>query len=417
MANEKPLTIVLPWRTFFSSGGITTFTWDLAKALAELGHRVHILGEGQGDEKVEIVRGVVLHSLQYQEAPWTPEAEKRRVPKIPWSWSMTALTECRRVAQTEPIHIVEAPIWDCEGIAFLLDGAWPLVTSLHTTMTSELKMHPGWNADHAWMGEYVNPTIAVERELMLRSDAIRANSAAIVRTIESDYDMVFDREKTRIIHHGLHDIPLRPNAVKNIGVHVFFVGRFDARKGIDVLLRAIPPLLNEFPDLSFTLAGNNTRRGSMVLGEPDDTPYMDAFLTQHANAPWLSRVHFPGEISNKKLMALYAECDIFCSPSRFESFGLVFVEAMRAKKPVIGCNAGGMPEVIADGKNGLLIPAGDIQALEAALRQMIRSPEARHRMGKNGRRMFETCFTAQTMAEKSQELYAIAQHGKCSINK
>jgi glycosyltransferase involved in cell wall biosynthesis len=409
---ETP-TIVLPWRTFFTSGGITTFTWDLAKSLAAAGYRIHILAESKEGARIEVREDVTLHALRFQAVTsQIPEVENHRLPEIPWAWSATALARCRQIALAEPVHVVEAPIWDGEGIAFLLDGAWPLVTSLHTTMSTELKTHPLWNDDPAWMDEYVKPTLAAERELMRRSDAIRANSAAIVRTIESDYEMAFDLEKTRIIPHGLCDVPLTSAATKNPGVHVFFIGRFDARKGIDLLLRAIPALLGEFPDLFFTLAGNHCRPGAMMLGEPDDTPYRDAFLARHADAPWLLRVSFPGEISDNELLRLYADCDIFCGPSRFESFGLVFVEAMRAGKPVVACKAGGIQEVVADGETGLLIPPGDVTALQTALRWMIRHPGERQRMGQQGRKVFESSFSAALMAEKSRELYATAIRNK-----
>jgi glycosyltransferase involved in cell wall biosynthesis len=370
------------------------------------------LAEAKGNPNLTVKDGVFIHALRFQDTTWTPNVGKYCIPKIPWAWSMTALAKCRQIARTEPIHVIETPIWDNEGIAFLLDGTWPLVTSLHTTMRSELKTHPQWNGDPIWMNEYVRPTIAIERKLMLCSDAIRANSAAIIHTIEYDYSITFASEKTRVIHHGLCDIPSKTPPASKTCTHVFFIGRFDARKGIDVLLRAIPLLLDEFPDLFFTLAGNHDRPGSMMLGESDDTPYRDAFLAQYANAPWFSRVNFPGVLSDDELLRFYADCDIFCGPSRFESFGLVFVEAMRAEKPVIACTAGGMEEVVVANETGLLIPPGDVASLQAALRWMIRHPDERQRMGRQGRKTFESRFSASLMAKKSEELYALAIRNK-----
>ncbi|MDR1241339.1 MAG: glycosyltransferase [Deltaproteobacteria bacterium] len=411
-ANETaiPRAIVLLCRNFTQTGGIPTFTRDLAEALAKLGRSTHVLIEGDAQRTWAYEQNSFqVHELPAGNQPLSVAASKNRVPGKLWSWSAAALAECRRIHKSEPVQVVEAPIWNCEGIAFLLHGSWPLVTSLHTTLFSVLKSDLAELFDKTWMSYHVAPMLQLERELMLASDAVRANSRGVIAAIESDYALAFNPARIMVIPHGLRTLPVQAEQIGDGGkVNILFVGRFEARKGIDLLLEVLPGLLETYPRVSFTLAGEHNQEGGRLLGEADDTPYAEAFLEKYRGAPWLSRVHFPGKIPDDELLAAYDNCDLFCGPSRFESFGLIFLEAMRAGKAVIACNTGGMPEIVTPGENGLLIPPGNAQALAEALAWMIERPEDRKRMGQTGRRIFEERFTAGRMAEKSLELYTLA---------
>jgi glycogen synthase len=111
-------------------------------------------------------------------------------------------------------------------------------------------------------------------------------------------------------------------------------------------------------------------------------------------------VVFQGEVGDEMLRGFYAACDIFVAPSRFESFGLVFVEAMMYSKPVIGCRSGGMPEVIADGETGLLAEPGDSQSLVACLTRLVDDRSLRQRLGAAGRQRYELLYTPERMARE-----------------
>jgi glycogen synthase len=98
---------------------------------------------------------------------------------------------------------------------------------------------------------------------------------------------------------------------------------------------------------------------------------------------------------------------------------LVFLEAMREGKPVIGCRAGGMPEVINDGETGLLVPPGDSPALAQAILKLLRSEQLRLQLGANAKRDFHDRFTAVRMAKDSLRLFALAKgiwSGRSSAN-
>ena len=382
-------------------GGIATFSKALAEALAQEGNIVHLITESSDINRVDFENGVWVHRMLVREIKKTEEALQRCIPPHIWNWSAVALEEAKRISRFRPIDIVEAPIWDCEGVAFLLDGDWPLITSLHTTLHFWIKSFPEYGNNKGWMDLFGNPMLALERALMTKACGIRANSGAIIHEIEKAYDFSFNQNGLKVIPHGIEERAMRPLPMDktNECVEILFVGRLEERKGIDVLLNAIPLVVKIVPDARFRIIGDNSIAG------PDGLTYKKKFLDEYQNNDWLRNIIFEGRVSEEELYRAYACCDIFVAPSRFESFGLVFLEAMREGKPVIGCNAGGMPEIITNEKNGLLVPPGDEILLVEAMLHLIQDQQLRRSMGEAGRKTFQEKFTAKLMAKESNILY------------
>ena len=108
---------------------------------------------------------------------------------------------------------------------------------------------------------------------------------------------------------------------------------------------------------------------------------------------------FHGRVEEDTLRAFYRNCDVFVAPSRYESFGLVFLEAMMFGKPVIACDAGGTPEVITHGVTGLLAKPGDPITLAAALETLLTDSAMRREMGAAARSDYELRFTDVVMRD------------------
>jgi glycosyltransferase involved in cell wall biosynthesis/GT2 family glycosyltransferase len=398
-------SIVLVSRDFppNHSGGIATFSRDLAQSLAAQGHIVHVIAQSPDINRVDFENGVWVHRMVMRSIERSPEALARRIPEHIWSWSAIALEEARRIATHRRIDVVEAPVWDGEGVAFLLDGTWPLVTSLHTTLHFWMESHPEKKRDQAWLASFGNPMLQLETDLMTRSCAVRANSQAIVDEIERSYHFTFDKTKTRVVPHGMARRERKQGGSANAGTEILFVGRLEQRKGIDVLLAAIPTVMETEPQVRFRIIGDDSLAG------PDGKTFRAAFVAQYAKQPWFGNVRFEGRVDDTVLDEAYANTDIFVAPSRFESFGLVFLEAMREGKAVIGCRAGGMPEVVQDEVTGLLVAPGDAAALTQAILRLVRDPGLRASMGDAGYAAFAEKFTSERMAEGSAVLYALAQ--------
>lgn len=117
------------------------------------------------------------------------------------------------------------------------------------------------------------------------------------------------------------------------------------------------------------------------------------------------RLHILGFITEQEKRDLLATCDIFALPSRTDSFGIVYLEAWLYEKPVIGARTWGINDVIDDGKDGLLIPFGDVQALGRAIGRLLNHPEERRVMGKLGRQKVETHHTWDRKYALIRDLY------------
>ena len=109
------------------------------------------------------------------------------------------------------------------------------------------------------------------------------------------------------------------------------------------------------------------------------------------------RIHFEGLLAEDALLREYASCDILVAPSRFESFGLVLLEAMRVGKPVVACRVGGMVDIVEEGGNGFMVPPGDASALESALARLIESADLRAAFGARSRQLFEERYSVDRM--------------------
>jgi glycogen(starch) synthase len=97
---------------------------------------------------------------------------------------------------------------------------------------------------------------------------------------------------------------------------------------------------------------------------------------------------------------LLQTADVFIAPSRYESFGLIYPEAMRWGIPVIGCNVGGVPEIIQNEKSGLLISPESPEAIAQALHRLLRDERLRLQLGSAGRKHVESEFSSMKMAER-----------------
>lgn len=126
------------------------------------------------------------------------------------------------------------------------------------------------------------------------------------------------------------------------------------------------------------------------------------------------RVEFLGVLSGTQKFERFAACDLFCFPSFYsaETFGLVLVEAMQFAKPVISTHWRGIPSVVADGRSGFLVPIQQPDAVAEKIRTLAADPALRHRMGEEGRRIFEREFTLNAFHRSMErELLGLFQKG------
>jgi len=242
------------------------------------------------------------------------------------------------------------------------------------------------------------PVRVLSRWLWRQADAGIAISEAI-RRFAIAYEGV-SPQKIHTIHYGLdpasvHAPPdARTRLRQELGLPadaplVGSVCRLIEQKGLDNALDGFAQVVAEFPAAHYAIAGDGPLRGALEA--------------QAARLGVADRVHFLGWRADAP--AIFAALDVLLAPSRWEGFGLVFLEAMALGVPVISTRVSAIPEVIADGETGWLVPPDDPAAIAGALRAALADPDERCRRGEAGRARLESQFTVDAMVERTLAVY------------
>ena len=215
--------------------------------------------------------------------------------------------------------------------------------------------------------------------------AISRGLAAHLAAVEG-----FDEDAFEIVHYGIAAGPEPPPPPRE--PRLLAVGRLIPIKGLDTLLRAVAAARTEVPGLTLELAGSGPledelRSLSTALGLDD-------------------AVRFLGLVS--PIAPAYERALAVVVPSRGEGFGMVALEAMERARAIVASRVGGLPELVAPGETGLLVPPDDLEALRAALVMVASDPERTAEMGAAGRRRALEAFPAERPAERLDAIYRAA---------
>ncbi|NQT22240.1 MAG: glycosyltransferase family 4 protein [Candidatus Omnitrophica bacterium] len=218
-------------------------------------------------------------------------------------------------------------------------------------------------------------------------------------------------EKKEYIKRGVseHKIKVLPNGLRNIYFSnvntaevlkqyallgkktILYVGRLHPNKRIDALISSLPQIIKHEPRAYLLLIGPGA----------DYYPYLN--MLAHKNKV---EKHFKwlGAVSELEKIMLYNAADCFVMPSDYEPFGLVLLEAMAAKKPVIAIKAGGPTEIVEDGQTGFLIERNNTKQLENTILMLLQNPDLANKIGSNARLRAEE-FRLSKMVDRIEAIY------------
>lgn len=185
------------------------------------------------------------------------------------------------------------------------------------------------------------------------------------------------------------------------GPVVAFLGANTYDKGAFTLAQAVARLNLGGLEISLICAGPQSEGlASFLRGQP---PSERAALRGH--------VRLLGVVDEETKHRMLAACDLLALPSQVDAFGIVLLEAWLHGKPVIGADAGGIPELVRPGQTGLLVPFGDAEALASAIRQLTENPQLAARLGAAGRRLVLERYTWARTYRSLLDIYAIVLGG------
>jgi glycosyltransferase involved in cell wall biosynthesis len=201
--------------------------------------------------------------------------------------------------------------------------------------------------------------------------------------------------KCHVIPNGI-DISKFDRAIQQLDVerkkNVLFVGRLVKPKGIDYLIRAMPAVLKEVPEAKLVIVGDGEELKNLK----------NLVMKLELGAI----VEFKGFVKFKELVKSYLMASVLVLPSftRLENFGIVLLEAMACRTPVIASDIPGVRENITNG-NGLLFPPCDVDRLADSIIRIISDEKRVKRMGESGRKLVEESYDWNSIAEQVSNLY------------
>jgi phosphatidylinositol alpha-mannosyltransferase len=351
-------------------GGVQAHVHDLAEALLVRGHSVQVLAPVDDADAGDL-------------PPWVTPAG-RAVP-VPYNGSVARLT-------FGPLSMARTRRWVREGRFDVLHVHEPTVPSISMMVCFAAS----------------GPLVATFHTATTRSRALQVFGNALQPVLEKLTGRIAVSPAARrvVVEHLGGDAVLIPNGVdvarfaaaaplpeRLSSPTVVFVGRIDeGRKGLAVLLEALPELVRMVPDIRLLVAGP---------GDVDE-------VRQAVPASLRDRVELLGLVSEQDKPRVYASGDVYCAPNTHgESFGIVLVEAMAAGTPVVASDLEAFRRVLEDGAAGVLVPVGDPGALAAGLAALLADPERRARLAAVASRAV-LAYDWGTVTDRIVEVYETA---------
>ncbi len=345
-----PYSLTLP-------GGVQGQVLGLARVLRAMGHPTRVLGPCDGpppDAGVTPLGDSLPTAANGSMAPIAPD-----VP--------CALRTIRALRDEEfdVLHLHE-PLAPGPTTTALFLAQSPMVGTFHA-------------AGGSLAYDLLNRPVRWLSRRMDRMFAVSDDAAAMARdSLGGEYEVLFNGVE---VQRSRRVAPWPTE-----GPTVFFIGRHEPRKGLAVLLDAMAGL------------GSDVRL--WVAGDGPETDELRARVAGDVRIQWL------GRISDEERTARIRGAHVFCAPSlRGESFGVVLLEGMACDTPVVASDIGGYAKVARGGDDALLVPAGDAEALGAAIAKVLADPVLADRLVASGRERAEE-FSMRRLADRYLEAYA-----------
>jgi glycogen synthase len=379
-------------------GGIGTYTWYQARALAKLGHDVHVLGGATGptDLRKQEHDGVTVH--RYRSNGFLMRCvQPLSMARLWWTKNrlenaISMYTGLKTLRRDHRFDLVEMPECGAEGLLINHFMRERTLVKFHSPARLIMPFYDVRRAD-------ITLCSFAEQIGIRGARAFTACSRFVAEEVRKKLRI---REPIRVIPNGIDlelfdkvepvDVRLKFDLPRDRLV-IFFSGRMERRKGIHLCTEIAGSILERY-EVAFVLAGQ------------DLFNYMSETLLPYLKTRKLKgSVHYLGKLDFTAVRSCLFAADIFLLPSLWENCPYSCLEAMAAGRAIVSSDQGGMPDLIQDGKNGLLARNEDPASYINRLEQLIEDGDLRERLGKAARHTIEESFTDVHIARLSTEYY------------
>src|SRR5213596_3461676 len=366
-------------------GGISTHVYHLSRALVERGTSVRVITcDFPNAPAEEIIDGVSVSRV-----------DSGRVPEsnfLLWIYHLNSqmISKTTELFETERFDLIHAHDWVVGRAAVELKNGLglPLISTIHAT-----EIGRGGSLD----GEYRRKVRDIERLLVDQSDGIICCSNYMLDHIQHQLGAV--NAKIRVIPNGVEvsrfkrdsQPRLIPTGVSENRKVILYVGRSVREKGIFTLIEAFDELRNRGKDVSLVFVGEGPMKEDLAK----------EILWRRLS----DRVRLAGFVDERRLVSLYNSSDAFVLPSHYEPFGMVALEAMASRVPVVVSDVGGLSEIVEDGITGVKVPSSDPHALAEGILRVLDNRELSERLKENAYQAVQERYRWDLIAEKTLEAY------------
>lgn len=375
---------------FISETGPAAHLRGLSQSLCGLGCEVHILVLNPKNSS-RVVNGVQLHHLSPSGNPLL------NIPIVKdYFFSLVSFREVVRLCREYQIDIIHGQSPSSYGYGLLRKVNMPFVVTLHGTSFGEFGSH--FNVPLSFINRSVIFGALSEMLAAFLScieykcaDKVIAVSKATAEETVRFYRL--PKDHVVAIHNGIDLSIFTDSQVEeeNEEPTILSVGRLSWRKGYKYLIDAMFHVLSEYLDAKLVIVGYGDQRIPLQR-------YVRKLGIE-------SSVCFLGSVSGRKLYSLYHKTDVYVQPSLYEPFGIAILEAMSMGKPIVSTCVGGIPELVTNGVEGLLVEPGNSSQLARAIINILSDSSCRRRFGGNARKRVEREFTWEAIAKKTIEFY------------
>jgi glycosyltransferase involved in cell wall biosynthesis len=369
-------------------GGVGTYTWEMAHALAKLGHNVYVVTEATNETSEYVEDGIRVFGVKPARFPLNGAARaliKGTLERLEYSYAVSK--RLRMIVNRYNIDVVES----CEARA---EGFWyyifkrkpPLVIRLHTPEGIIAK----WN--HAPDTLDYKLTGKLEEFWIFKANKTTAISKAMINLMSRHYKFRFNNIAITPNPVDLNLFKGAPVFEKNRDSIVLYAGRLEFRKGVHILIKAIPKVLKKIPEAKFIFIGNDCGMKGYLLNK------IDEFGCR-------KNVIFVEQACRESLVEYYQKSSLCIVPSLWENAPYSCLEAMACARPVIASDAGGLSEIIEDSINGILIPPGSSLALAETIVKVLNDRRLQERLGNNARKYIEKKYAPSEVVQRTLEIY------------
>jgi glycosyltransferase involved in cell wall biosynthesis len=376
-------------------GGIGTYTGVLGSGLAALGHEVKLVLRGWERDGVETLDGLTVHRVTVGEPSWRRGTIALSSRLYTARESIVFSRGVTRALKAIAPDVVEAPEFHAPGLVPAVRsrlglGGPSVVVRLHAPafLTGRLAAErPDFD---------VRAGEALEAASVRCAQLITAPSRAVAELVRRRWRMT--EARLRVVPNPIDEqrfapAPAPAPADAAPSGTILVVGRIERAKGQDLLVEALPAIRQAVPDAALLLVGDDGGAAAELARRAAALGVRDA-------------ITFAGARPREELPSIYRSAAVCVVPSRFESFPYSALEAMACGRAVVAARVGGLPEVVEQGRDGVLVAPESPAELGAAVARLLLDPDERRRLGHAARERVLSAFTASRVAAAMVERYA-----------